>query len=206
MMRWGNLAAGIALVATTSNAAAAPSNIDRALSCKMDWQQADAALAALKRVDDAPPKLPPLQALAHPEIQRFDEWQALGTREDRLFFKEYDPGSARPFGLKATGVILKRGGGLMNVDPEREIQILFDGGYDAGRKAVLAAFGQTACAEELKEEGQRICLLKAPEAAPSDLSMVGIGEVGDGSVMFSCLYVDAEAARRRNGIVDQITK
>lgn len=206
MMHWKNGAAALALLATAGNAMAAPPKIDQALSCGLDWQKADAALATLTRVDDAPPKLSPLQEMANPHIQRFDEWQALGTREDRFFFKVYDGGSARLFGLKATDVILKRGGGMINLDPEREIRTFVEVDYDAAKKAVLAGFGVAACAEEFVEEGRRGCLLRPPAGAPGDFSLAGVGEVADGQVMFSCLYIDAEAQRRRDGIVDQIAK
>lgn len=161
-------------------------------------------LAGLRRTDKAPPRLEGLEALKHPEIQRFDEWQGLGTNEDGAFFKDLDPGANSLFGLKIRTVITKRGSPVTRTDPERILRIVFDANYTKVRQATLAALGQAACTKELSEDGEQVCFLQKPAGAPADLDQLGVAVNSAGLVTYECLFIDAEAQKRRNALLDAL--
>lgn len=194
----------VSLLTAASGTAAGDSKVEKALACGLSWDQADKVLSSLKRMDEAPPKLDGLAQMARPDIQSFEEWQAIGTRDGGRFVKDYDAGANRAFGMKVMAIIMERGSPVTRTDPERVLRIILDADYAEARKSVLAGLGQDACEEEVKDNGTQGCLLRKPTASSADLEQVGVGAYSDGLVMYECLYIDAEAQKRNDALRDAI--
>lgn len=192
----------MALLTAASGTAAGDSRVEKAMACGLSWDQADKILSSLKRMDEAPPKLDGLAQMARPDLQSFDEWQAIGSRDGAIYFKDYDAGSNGVFGMKTKAVIMERGSPLTRTNPDRILRIVLDADFAKARKAVLAGLGRDACEDEVSVDGVQGCLLGKPAASPADLDQLAVSVSPDGMVTYECLYIDAEAQKRLDTLRD----